>query len=159
MLVFIGFVSGPCCHWFSLGLHLGLIDLMISKVTIFPYANINIKIVNLPMKSPKKMDRAALEKVARLFSAFSDATRLAILMELKEGPHTVGELVDRVGVSQGNVSKQLQLLYDHGILERSKNGNQVIYSIKDDFIFPLCRQVCEKLNRDAQASVDLLYHI
>ena len=48
------------------------------------------------------MDRESLEKVAWMFSAFSDATRLAIIMELKQGPLTVGELVARTEVSQGN---------------------------------------------------------
>lgn len=105
------------------------------------------------------MDRASLEKVAKFFGVFSDATRLAILMELKPGALTVGELVKRVDVSQGNVSKQLNLLFDRGLLEREKQGTQVFYSIKDEMIFPLCRQVCDKLNRDAQASTDLLYYI
>ena len=105
------------------------------------------------------MDRASLEKVAKFFSVFSDATRLAILMELKEGRLTVGELVNRLDVSQGNVSKQLNLLHDQGLLKREKQGTQVFYSIDDEIIFPLCRQVCDKLNRDAQASTELLYHI
>ena len=111
------------------------------------------------MSEKNKMDRESLEKVAKFFGSFSDATRLAILMELKEGALTVGELVSRVDVSQGNVSKQLNLLYDRGLLAREKQGTQVFYSIKDEMIFPLCRQVCDKLNRDAQASSDLLYYI
>ncbi|MCB1120275.1 MAG: winged helix-turn-helix domain-containing protein [Verrucomicrobiae bacterium] len=111
------------------------------------------------MPTLRKLDRAALEKVARVFSIFSDATRLSILMELREGPRTVGELVEAVSVSQGNVSRQLQLLHDHGLLHREKKGTQVIYSIKDKFIFPLCRQVCEKLNRDAQESSGHIYQI
>ena len=105
------------------------------------------------------MDRAALEKVARIFSAFSDPTRLEILMELKNGPLTVGEIVQRVKVSQGNVSKQLQLLADRGLLQREKKGTQVFYSVCDDMIYTLCQHVCDKLNREAQDSAELLYHI
>lgn len=105
------------------------------------------------------MDRAALEKVARMFSTFADATRLHILMELKAGPLTVGELVKRIGVSQGTVSKQLQLLADRGLLSREKKGTQVIYSVSDVVIYQLCQQVCDKLNREAQESAELLYHI
>ena len=102
-------------------------------------------------KNPK-LDRPALEKVARLFSAFSDATRLCILQELRGGTRTVGQLVDAVGVSQGNVSKQLQLLNDAGLLQREKMGNQVFYSVADDIVFSLCELVCDKLNRDAKAT-------
>lgn len=111
------------------------------------------------MSSAEKMDRAALEKVARFFSAFSDATRLQILMELKKGPLTVGELVKRIGVSQGNVSKQLQLLADRGLLTREKKGTQVIYAVGDEIIYQLCQHVCDKLNREAQESADLIYSI
>jgi|ETNmetMinimDraft_22_1059887.scaffolds.fasta_scaffold00044_3 DNA-binding transcriptional ArsR family regulator len=111
------------------------------------------------MNAQNKMDRESLEKVARFFSAFSDATRLAILMELKQGAQGVGELVDRVGGSQGNISKQLNLLYEHGLLSREKRGTKVFYSIRDKIIFQLCRQVCDKLNRDAQSGSELIYHI
>lgn len=100
----------------------------------------------------QKLDRSALEKIARLFSAFSDATRLCILQELRSGACTVGQLVDAVGVSQGNASKQLQLLNDAGLLQRDKQGNQVFYSIADDIVYTLCEQVCDKLNRDAKAT-------
>jgi DNA-binding transcriptional ArsR family regulator len=103
-------------------------------------------------RKKQKLDRPALEKVARLFSAFSDATRLFILQELRGGSCTVGQLVEAVGVSQGNVSKQLQLLNDAGLLQREKQGNQVFYSIADNIVFTLCEQVCDKLNRDAKAT-------
>ena len=64
--------------------------------------------VKMSNKKSQKLDRPSLDRVAKLFSAFSDGTRLAIIQELMEGPQTVGELVIRVGGSQGNVSKQLQ---------------------------------------------------
>ena len=87
-------------------------------------------------KTKKKLDRPALEKVAKVFSGFADATRLAILQELMEDTRSVGELVEAVGGSQGNVSKQLQLLFDAGLLEREKEGNQVDVTIMIDPDFP-----------------------
>lgn len=113
------------------------------------------------MSKPKdsRLDRPALDKVARVFSAFSDGTRLAILQELRSGARTVGELVGKVGVSQGNVSKQLQLLFDAGLLDRKKQGNQVYYSIADDMVFAMCELVCDKLNRDAKASAAFTFQI
>lgn len=113
------------------------------------------------MNAQNKMDRESLEKVARFFGAFSDATRLAILMELKGegGSMGVGELVDRVGGSQGNISKQLNLLYEHGLLNREKRGTKVFYSISDEIIYRLCGQVCEKLNSDTRNGSELIYHI
>lgn len=104
-------------------------------------------------KAERKLDRDLLERVAKLFRAFGDATRLAILQELKNGgERSVGELVERVGGSQGNVSRQLQILFDAGLLGRSKIGNQVFYSVCDEVVSDLCELVCDKLNRDAKGS-------
>ena len=105
------------------------------------------------------MDRTALEHVAKLFGVFADATRLSILLELKGGPLSVGELVDRLELTQGNVSKQLKILSDNGLLDRHKSGSKVIYSIGDEMIFPLCNQVCDKLNRDLSSKPNWIYQI
>ncbi|MDF2375179.1 MAG: metalloregulator ArsR/SmtB family transcription factor [Verrucomicrobiales bacterium] len=107
----------------------------------------------------QKLDRPALERIARLFSAFSDATRLAVIQELMSGPQTVSELVASVGGSQGNVSRQLQLLHDAALLDRKKEGNQVTYSIADDMVFSICELVCNKLNRDAQEKQEFAFQI
>jgi DNA-binding transcriptional ArsR family regulator len=96
-----------------------------------------------------KLDDGQLERVANLFRAFAEATRLAIIQELKAGELTVSEIVDRLTTSQANVSKQLKLLHDAGLLARRKQGTQVLYRIADPMVFELCRTVCEKLNRDA----------
>ena len=96
-----------------------------------------------------KLDAQQLERVANLFRAFAEATRLAIIQELKDGELAVSEIVDRLTTSQANVSKQLKLLHDAGVLERRKQGTQVLYRIADPMVFELCRTVCDKLNRDA----------
>ena len=110
-------------------------------------------------KSRKKLDRPALERVAKVFSSFSDATRLAILQELLDGTRSVGELVEALGGSQGNISKQLQLLFDTGLLGREKKGNVVNYSIKDELVVSMCELVCDKINRDTKASAKLSFQI
>jgi DNA-binding transcriptional ArsR family regulator len=106
---------------------------------------------------PNRLGRAALERVAKVFSAFADPTRLVILQELRAGERTVGELVEVVGLAQGSVSKQLQLLFDTGLLGRRKIGTQVIYSIADEVVISMCEQVCDKLERDARASAALIF--
>ena len=90
-----------------------------------------------------------LERVAAMFRAFGEGTRLAILQEMKAGEMTVSEVVGRMTTSQANVSKQLKVLHDAGILSRRKQGSQVLYRIADPMVFELCRLVCDKLNRDA----------
>jgi DNA-binding transcriptional ArsR family regulator len=96
-----------------------------------------------------KLDAQQLERVAGMFRAFSEATRLAILQELKSGELSVSDIVGRLTTSQANVSKQLKLLHDAGLVLRRKAGTQVLYQIADPMVLELCGIVCEKLNRDA----------
>lgn len=96
-----------------------------------------------------KLDSAQLERVASLFRAFAEAGRLAILQELKSGERSVSAIVDALPTSQANVSKQLKLLHEAGVLSRRRDGTQVLYQIADPMVFELCRLVCDKLNRDA----------
>lgn len=96
-----------------------------------------------------KLDPQQLARVASLFRAFAEPTRLAILQELKSSELTVSEIVDRLTTSQANISKQLKLLHDAGVVSRRKSGTTVFYTIADSMVFELCRMVCDKLNRDA----------
>ena len=105
------------------------------------------------------MDRAALEKIAHTFRAFSEATRLAILQELRSGPKSVNELVDALDTSQANISKQLRILHDAEVLHREKRGTQVFYQVKETAVYKLCELVCDKLNRDAQVKTPFDFSI
>ena len=104
-----------------------------------------------------KLDTQQLERVANLFRAFSESTRLAIVQELKSGELSVSEIVAGLTTSQANVSKQLKLLHDAGLVSRRKVGTQVLYRIADPMVFELCRIVCEKLNRDVVRPAKLTF--
>lgn len=106
-----------------------------------------------------KLDRDALERVAETFKLFSDATRLAILQALRDGPKPVNELVEELGTTQANISKHLRMLREGGLLTSEKKGIHVHYSIDDEIIFPLCELVCGKLNRDIEAASKLNFEI
>jgi DNA-binding transcriptional ArsR family regulator len=96
-----------------------------------------------------KLDLSDLERVANLFRVFAEATRLALLQELKDGPKSVGELVDALPTTQANVSKQLKMLHDAGLVTRTKQGTSVIYEICEPMVFELCKIACDKLNQPA----------
>lgn len=99
------------------------------------------------MPAAKPQSRQTLEKIADVFRALSEPTRLAIIQELKAGPQPVGSLVEALDLSQANVSKQLRILFEAGFLSREKHGTQVRYAISDDMLLPLCELVCKRLNR------------
>jgi DNA-binding transcriptional ArsR family regulator len=104
-----------------------------------------------------KLDAIQLERVANMFRAFSEASRLAILQELKSGERSVSDIVDALPTSQANVSKQLKMLHDAGVVSRRKEGTQVLYQIADPMVFELCRLVCDKLNRDLKKTSRLKF--
>lgn len=107
--------------------------------------------------SPMKLQPEQLARVASLFRAFAEPTRLAILQELKAGELSVSEIVDQLHTSQANVSKQLKILHDAGLVARRKQATLVLYTIADPLAFELCRLVCDKLNQDAARPAKLKF--
>lgn len=95
------------------------------------------------------MSHDQVQTVARMFKVLGEPTRLSILKLLFEGEMTVTQLVEALQSKQANVSKQLGMLFDAGLVSRTRNGNQVVYAISEPMIFDLCDLVCCKLQRDA----------
>ena len=102
--------------------------------------------------SAPRLNRASLEKVAAIFAAFADATRLAILQELKKGRLSVGELVASLGTSQANISKHLKLLHQAGLLVREREGMQVFYKVSEESVYEMCNFACHRLNQNSQST-------
>lgn len=78
-----------------------------------------------------------LELEAKLFRGFSDTSRLAILDALREGPRSVGEVVEATGLSQPNTSNHLSCLRDCGLVAREQRGRTVIYELSDERVVRL----------------------
>jgi len=69
---------------------------------------------------------------ARICKAIADPKRLLIINELRDGPMTVGELSDALGISQSNCSQHLAILRDRGVLMAERSGTSVSYSLRSD---------------------------
>lgn len=93
-----------------------------------------------------------LERIAGIFRAFGEPTRLGLLQALcrSDRPMNVGELVELSGTSQANVSKHLKVLHEAAVLTRDRVGNKTLYGIQDRVVIELLSAVCEKLNREAK---------
>jgi DNA-binding transcriptional ArsR family regulator len=74
-----------------------------------------------------------------MLKALADETRWRIVRELLANPQTVGELVERLDVSQYNVSKHLRILREAGIIEMERQGKHVRCSVAEDFRKKLTR--------------------
>jgi DNA-binding transcriptional ArsR family regulator len=70
------------------------------------------------------------ELVAGLCKGLNDSKRLAILYALRSEPHTVTELCEVLKAPQSNTSQHLAILRDRGLVEATRQGNNVIYSLR-----------------------------
>ena len=69
--------------------------------------------------------------LAKYFRAFGDPTRLHILELLREGELSVGEIVERLGMSQPRTSAHLACLRWCGFVETRREGRTVYYRLAD----------------------------
>ena len=63
------------------------------------------------------------------FEALADPTRRAILALLRGGEQPAGILVERLGLSQPSVSKQLRTLREAGMVRARIDGPRRLYSL------------------------------
>ena len=66
---------------------------------------------------------------ARVCKAIADSKRLLIINELRDGPRSVGELADALGIPQANASQHLAILRDRGIVTTRRAGSTIHYSL------------------------------
>ncbi len=107
---------------------------------------------------PKTMSTALMSELAERFKALGEPARLQLLMALRGGERTVGELVELTGLGQANVSKHLHQLHDCGYVTRRKEGTFAYYAIANDDVFMLCDVMCgriEEQQRERRAALRL----
>ena len=66
-----------------------------------------------------------------LAQALADPLRLVMLQQLMEGPATVSELQSLTGESQSKVSNHLALLRERDLVRATREGRQMIYTLRD----------------------------
>ena len=81
------------------------------------------------------------EKAARVLSSVAHPLRLLIVCMLTERECFVGELLEKIGTTKGNVSQHLRLLENKGLIRKRREGNRIFYSIKDPKIGELLKCV------------------
>jgi DNA-binding transcriptional ArsR family regulator len=63
------------------------------------------------------------------WQALSDPNRRAVLELLLERPRPVGELVERLGLSQPGTSKHLKVLREAGLVQVRQDANRRVYAL------------------------------
>lgn len=81
-----------------------------------------------------QVDTATAQQVAETMQALAAASRVRILVRLRESPCSVGELAAAVGMEQSAVSHQLRLLRHLGLVVGRRSGRHTIYSLYDSHV-------------------------
>ncbi len=89
---------------------------------------------------PQPLDPATAQDLAELFRALADPTRLRIIAVLLDaGEATVGQLAERVGISESAASHQLRGLRQMRLVRARRAGRHVWYALDDDHVAALYR--------------------
>lgn len=77
---------------------------------------------------------ADYEAAGELLRALAAPLRIAIVMELADGPKYVHQIVESLRVTQPLVSQHLRVLRGAGIVRGTRSGREISYSLIDDHI-------------------------
>jgi len=89
------------------------------------------------------------EKAAQLLNAMSNPHRLRVLCELHAGELMVGDLQDRIGISQSNLSQQLARLRRDGLVSTRRESQKIFYTLASDEVVQLIHLLHEIFCKDA----------
>lgn len=80
------------------------------------------------------VDAAGAERIARVFKALGDPTRvrlLSLIAASESGEACICDLTEPVGLSQPTVSHHMKLLVDAGLASREQRGRWAYYRVVD----------------------------
>ena len=86
------------------------------------------------VRKPQDRSSIALDVHAKLFRGLADPGRLGILLRLRGGPSSAGDLARECGLTASNASNHLRCLLECGLVTLEPNGRRNIYRLADDGI-------------------------
>lgn len=73
-------------------------------------------------------------QIGKVFKAIADQTRRQILDHLRQGDLSAGEIADRFELTKPAISHHLAALREAGLAVERREGQHVIYSLREDSI-------------------------
>lgn len=86
------------------------------------------------------LDPRLAGQVAETMQALATPSRLRILARLYDGPASVGEIGEAIGMDGSAVSHQLRILRHLGLVTGEREGRRVRYSLHDEHVGQLMEQ-------------------
>ena len=85
------------------------------------------------------------KELGKYFKAFSGLSRLTILELLARKDLTVNEITSQVELTQSAVSRHLSILRAADVVEATRDGQNVIYSLNKEKVSVCCDDFCNCL--------------
>ncbi len=95
--------------------------------------------------SQAQLNESQAARLAELFRAMSDASRVQIIAALLDGPLNVQSLAQVAGISELGASHHLRSLRQMRVVSARRQGQRVYYSIHDEHIADLFRRGVEHI--------------
>ncbi|MDT8898667.1 metalloregulator ArsR/SmtB family transcription factor [Thermanaerothrix sp. 4228-RoL] len=100
------------------------------------------------------LDGLTATRLAEVFAALSDPSRIRLLAALAEAELCVHDLAAVLGMSQSAVSHQLRLLRALHLVRFRKEGRTVFYTLDDEHIRDLLERGLEHIRHQNQSQVE-----
>jgi DNA-binding transcriptional ArsR family regulator len=93
---------------------------------------------------------------ADVFQALAHPTRIAIIELLADGELSAGDLMEKLGMEQANISQHLAVLRSKQLVVNRKAGNQVFYSVRDPIINKVLALMRRYFQKHLKEALELL---
>src|SRR5665213_130424 len=93
---------------------------------------------------------------ADIFQALAHPTRIAIIELLGDGELSAGDLMEKLGMEQANISQHLAVLRAKQLVVNRKAGNQVFYSVRDPIIIKVLALMRRYFHEHLKEALELL---
>jgi ArsR family transcriptional regulator len=100
---------------------------------------------------------AALRRFkAGIFKVLAHPLRIHIIETLREGELSVGSVLEKVKVEPANLSQHLSLLRQSHLVVTRKDGNQVLYSLRDPLLLDVLDAMRKYFQKHFEDSIETL---
>ena len=106
----------------------------------------------LAIAAPMRELQRSARRAAPLLKAMSNPSRLVILCQLAEGERSVGELEEKVGLSQSGISQHLAILRREHVVATRRDKQTVYYSLASADVMALMHTLHEVFCKPAKAA-------
>ncbi len=93
---------------------------------------------------------------AQIFQALAHPTRVAVVEALRDGELSAGALLATLEVEQANLSQHLAVLRAKQVVVSRKDGNQVLYTLRDPVLVQVLDLLKQYFNSQLAESIALL---